>query len=191
MLSMVMRMTLVVAPMYLLSRHSIPRVLKPLHTHVPNPSIEHCVPQSLYNPVQRHALARDMHGLTCIPLGMNQRRSNYQLSDGQGDPKNRTFSPPQLYRGPYARSIGYFLLVYPNYTGLIHTRVLDLDLLVKWSLLHPPKYHDYVAHATIASIQGNANPFFDDSDQARHDILSSVTRTSATAVVDCEHRCRH
>ena len=82
--------------------------------------------------------------------------------------------PPIVYRGPYARSIGYFVLTYPNYAPLVHLQVLDLRLLVRWSELHPITYCEEVAHETIASMQDNVNPFFIDEVEAYQDIMNKL-----------------
>lgn len=161
-----------------------------LHPTICNPTIEHCVPQSFYHRQDHRDLSRDMHALICLPGGLNSHRSNFKLVEpesttgwsdvGQGGyafkhEKRRLFVPPDKYRGPYARSIGYFALTYPSYASLVHSRVLDLRVLAEWSDAHPSTYSEKVAHETIASIQNNVNPFFVDSLDATHALLDLMS----------------
>lgn len=173
-------------PSYLLSLSSIRQVMAALNPTVCNPTIEHCVPQSYYHTDDHQRLARDMHALICLPGGLNSQRSNYKLveegsmtgwepvgPDGYAmkHERRRLFVPPIIYRGPYARSVGYFALTYPEYAHLVHARVLDFKLLVQWSELHPATYSEKVVHETIASLQNNANPFLVDPVEAQHSVL--------------------
>jgi endonuclease I len=128
-----------------------------------------------------------MHSLICLPRRLNSQRSNYKLVEsaslddwkavgneklGVRHNKRRLFIPPVLYRGPYARSIGYFVLTYPTYASLVHLRVLDLRLLVKWSEEYPITHSEEYAHEIIASMQDNVNPFFIDEMDAYQDITN-------------------
>ena len=171
-------------PAYFLSPASIRKVMYELHPSVCTPTIEHCVPQSMYAPADRW-VARDMHGLMCLPSQLNLHRSNYKLRpEPAADPgdggwqavgegghalkhtRRRLFVPPPLYRGMYARGVGYFVLTYPDYAAAVHARVLDFEHLLEWSLAHPPSHQEKVAHHAIAAIQENTNPFHVDVDDA-------------------------
>lgn len=173
-------------PSYLLSLASIRQVMSNLHPTICNPTIEHCVPRSYYHRNDHQNLARDMHALLCLPGGLNSHRSNFKLVEpektsgweavGQGGhafkhEKRRLFVPPTKYRGPYARSIGYFVLTYPTYASLVHSRVLDLRVLADWSEVYPITHSEQVVHATIESIQENCNPFFVDAWEAQQAVL--------------------
>ena len=87
-----------------------------LAPNVTSPTVEHCVPRSHYFDGDK-TLGRDMHALICVPKGLDCKRSNFKLVDANfidipdsgialRDDKRRHFVPPELYRGPYARSIG-------------------------------------------------------------------------------------
>jgi len=180
-------MTMNKPPTHLLSIKSVRQVITKLHPAIKDPTLEHCVPRSLYAKTDRSILLRDMHALTCLPRRLNSQRSNYTLVEtgplegwkavGRGEhalkhDNYRLFIPPMIYRGPYARSIGYFVLTYPNYAPIVHLRVLDLRLLIQWSEEYPISHAEEYAHETIASIQDNVNPFFIDELDAYQDITS-------------------
>jgi endonuclease I len=174
------------APKYMLSAQSIRALLVQWHPHVPSPTVEHCVPRSHYQKKDK-VLGRDMHALMCVPKVLNSKRSNFKLVDANftdtwakerpgpsialRDDKRRLFLTPEVYRGSYARSIGYFVLTYPRYTNLVHSNVLDLELLLQWSCLHPCSYVESKRHEAIAMIQQNQNPFFENPQKAHTDLL--------------------
>ena len=176
------------APSYLLSPASIRVLMANLHPTVCSPTIEHCVPRSHYREGDDQILGRDMHALICVPESLNSHRSNYRLVDvkctegwkavGQGvafrHDRRRLFLPPPKYRGAYARSIGYFVLTYPSYADLVHSKVLDLELLVEWSGMYPCTHVEAEVHATIASIQKNKNPFVTNPAAASRSVLKLV-----------------
>lgn len=174
-------------PKSMLTNQSIKALMARWHPIVCSPTIEHCVPRSYYHKGDK-VLGRDMHALICLPKALNFHRSNYKLVDADctegwrkvgPDPgiafrhdRRRLFVPPEHYRGPYARSIGYFVLTYPSYFDIVHSNVLDLELLLKWSCLYPCTSVESKRHETIASIQQNYNPFFVDPKQAHHGLLT-------------------
>lgn len=173
-------------PKYLLSAGSIRTLMASMHPAVSNPTIEHCVPKCHYRgTVDGQVMERDMHALICLPAKLNSARSNYKLCDpcstngwskiaggaAYRHEKRRLFFPPAAYRGAYARSIGYFVLTYPSYAHVVHSQVLDLDLLVEWSQNHPCNHMEIVKHETIASIQHNENPFVTDPASAERLVL--------------------
>lgn len=129
-----------------------------------------------------------MHSLLLMSRQLNVHRSNYKLVEefvalngleavGEAFKHNthRLFIPPTQYRGPYARSIGYFVLTYPSYASVVHSNVLDLRLLLSWLEKHPVTYSCKKAHANIANIQDNVNPLIVDHVDACHD-LSKILR---------------
>ena len=180
-LFMSVSMTVNGPPRNLFSRKAIRKIMTSLHPTMDSPTIEHCVPQSHYKKTDRWRMARDMHGLTCLPRHLNSHRSNYRLvesiSQTEKHDKHGVFAPPPEYRGVYARSIGYIVLTYPSYASLVHTNVLDLNLLIKWSEMYPCTYADEVVHANVASLQQNANPLFLNAVDAYHDITTMLPRS--------------
>lgn len=161
----------------------IRKLFREFHPFIENPSIEHCVPRSVYKDNPR--LGRDMHNLICLPRHLNSHRSNYKLVNfkkseqwkclEQGAKKNtkkQFFVPPSAFKGMYARSIGYFFLVNPTYQDQIQRFVLDPELLLQWDSEHPPSSTEMRLHDRISHLQENENPLLVKStrDDALHEI---------------------
>lgn len=175
-------------PSTMLHPSSIRKLFRELHPHIHDPSVEHCVPRSLYK--QEKKLGQDMHNLISMPRSLNSHRSNYKLVEsmvfpkhvGEGAKKNtksNLFVPPEHYRGMYARSIAYFYLVYPQYQEPITRLVLDPELLLKWNCEYPPSDTERELHDRISHLQMNDNPLFVKStrDEALHAIWVTITLT--------------
>jgi endonuclease I len=182
-------MSLWKAPSTLLCPNNIRKVFRELHPYINEPSVEHCVPKSLYK--QEQALARDMHNLISMPRSLNCHRSNFTLvNDMRGashgwkeileakkNTKKKLFIPPEQYKGRYSRSIGYFYVIYPRYQDQIRTLVLDPELMLRWNSEYPPSSTEKAVHDKICQLQENENPLLVSStrDDALHEIWSSLS----------------
>lgn len=168
-------MTIWNAPITYRSPRYIRKLFREFHPDTLTPSVEHCVPKSLFK--DRKVLGQDMHNLLSMPRDLNSHRSNFKLMpfgienasvdtswkhlrewDAWKCTKQRLFVPPDAYKGRYARSIGYFALVYPPYQECIRTMVLDPRWILEWSSDHPPSDSERRFHETISQLQGNENP---------------------------------
>ena len=167
----------------------IRKLFREFHPHVPNPSVEHCVPQSMFKP--QKILGRDMHNLLSMPAGLNSHRSNFKLVqamesmdtskitkikewDAWKCPQQRIFMPPDAYKGRYARAIGYFYLVYPVYQERILTQVLDSQCIIEWNLRYPPSDEERRLHDVVTTLQENENPLMVPS--STYDALHEIFR---------------
>lgn len=170
-------------PSTMLCPSKIRKLFKDFHPHVNDPSVEHCVPRSLYK--EEKQLGRDMHNLISMPRSLNSKRSNYKLVESivekqeQGakkNTKNKVFVPPEHFRGRYARSIGYFFLLYPHYQDPIARLVLDPELLLRWNSEYPPSDTEMGLHERVSHLQSNENPLIAKS--TRDDALHAIWITS-------------
>lgn len=183
------KMTFWKPPSRLLRPNNIRKLFKEAHPYIKDASVEHCVPRSLYK--QEKQLGRDMHNLLSMPQRLNAHRSNFRLVDNltctlehewkdlgfeyEGAKKNtkkQLFLPPEQYKGLYARAIGYFYLLYPQYQDPIRRCVLDPGLILQWDSEYPPSGTETGFHDRIARLQENENPLLVKSirDEALHEI---------------------
>lgn len=73
--------------------------------------------------------------------------------------KKKIFVPNINSRGLIARSIAYMDITYEN---IDINNVIDIELLLKWNLEHPPTYIEKKQNEIIKNYQGNINIFIND-----------------------------
>lgn len=155
------------APLRLLPRRDLARFMRLIYPCVPDPSMEHVVPQSMYLP---HNASRDLHNILLIPCTLNSHRQDYAFGvrtshrswvqilnhDAWKNTKSRMYQPPPHHRGPIARKIKYFMSVYPQ----LYTRpIIDAQLLHEWDLCHAVTDEERFIDSVVAQVQGNHNPW--------------------------------
>ena len=140
---------------------------------------EHTWPQSRFNSRENKAYQKaDLHHLFPTDSRANSIRANYNFSELQGGvsvfkscPLSKIgtipgtsrdgFEPPQNHKGNVARALFYFSIRY-------EIPIADFEEVVlrQWNLLDPVDDEERARNDAIEMIQGNRNPFIDDSDLA-------------------------
>ena len=122
---------------------------------------EHIYPRSMVN---NTALA-DLHHLRTADAEINESRSNFPFTDGQGTYKlvgGNTFFPGEEWRGDVARMIMYMNLRYEE----PFSDMGGLALFLKWNAEDPLSPIEIQRNEVIANAQGNRNPFIDNPNLA-------------------------
>jgi endonuclease I len=149
-------------------------------------TIEHVVPQSLYH-AKHPDLAGDMHNFIVYPGKLNNRRSNFRMTDRipmtsvvnvldkngdvtsiktHKDLRGRSafcymgnFVPLSKHRGRISRCIAYFVNTYPEYADDVFSKVIDPSIVVLWYHMYPISTWEARLNKHIQQVQGNENPF--------------------------------
>lgn len=117
---------------------------------------EHIYPRSMVN---NTALA-DLHHLRTADAKINESRSNFPFTDGQGTYKlvgGNKFFPGEEWKGDVARMIMYMNLRYEE----PFSDMGGLALFLKWNAEDPVSLIEMQRNEIIAGAQGNRNPFID------------------------------
>jgi len=137
---------------------------------------EHVFSKSLAEPsldTDNPGSGTDTHNLRAADSQMNSSRSNRPYIDGEGDAGTRdngTFYPGDEWRGDVARIIMYMYVRYPNQCEAIsvgegstsYSNFGDMpNIFLEWNTEDPVSSYEINRNNTIASTQGNRNPFID------------------------------
>jgi len=135
---------------------------------------EHVYARSLANPsldTNYPSAGTDAHNLRASDGQMNSSRSNRVFSEANGIATITAqghFYPGDEWKGDIARIIMYMYLRYPNQclanniasgTNNFHPDMPDVFL--EWNVEDPVSSFEVQRNNTIASVQGNRNPFID------------------------------
>lgn len=146
-------------------------------------NVEHTWPQSRFNKRMNSSHQKsDLHHLFPADSKANGKRGNCPFSEfKRGTPAllncsmSHTgnisgtgmvgFEPPMNHKGNVARALFYFSMRYD-------IRIKDYEeiILRQWNIVDPVDEEEMRRNELIASIQGNRNPFIDDSELA--DLIS-------------------
>jgi endonuclease I len=152
----------------------------PKHTEI---NIEHTWPQSRFNKRQSRSHQKaDLHHLYPTESVSNSTRGNIYFGEfDDAEPINHNcskaksghfsstgktgFEPPNKHKGNVARALFYFSARY-------EIRIPDHEefFLRQWHLMDPVDQDEIERNDIIESIQGNRNPFVDDSQ-----LINSIT----------------
>lgn len=138
---------------------------------------EHTWPQSRFNRSENKSFQKsDLHHLYPTDSRANSRRGNYNFANLNGGqiahskcPLSRVgnisgtsrdgFEPPEEHKGNVARALFYFSLRYD-----IPIADFEEVVLRQWNWLDPVDDQERARNEAISLIQGNRNPFVDDSE---------------------------
>ena len=136
---------------------------------------EHTWPQSRFNSnMSKTAQKTDLHHLYPTDSRANSSRGNLIFGEVNGRAVNSScvasqrgeeygsgttaFQPPRRHRGNVARALFYFSIRYK-----ISISQTEEDYLREWHRDDPVDAHERQRNNRIADLQGNRNPFIDDS----------------------------
>lgn len=135
---------------------------------------EHTWPQSRFNSNEdRFTQKGDLHHLFPVDSRSNSSRSNIDFGDVNGEPltncprskrgddlntNSTSFEPPKEHKGNVARALFYFSVRYR-----ISIDDIEEAYLKEWNRVDPVDQAEKSRHEQIYQIQGNRNPFIDDS----------------------------
>lgn len=140
-------------------------------------NVEHTWPQSRFNKRENKAYQKsDLHHLFPSDSKANGKRGNLpfaEFSSGRSatpscsqsryghivEAMKNGFEPPDNHKGNVARALFYFSIRY-------NVRIKDYEEVVlrQWNLLDPVDSEELRRNGQIEKIQGNRNPFIDDSE---------------------------
>ena len=104
----------------------------------------------------------DMHHIRPCNSSVNSSRGNTPFGVGSG-----YYTPTDEYKGDVARIIFYLLTRYEKADDYSVTVIAQsMDMLLEWNDLDPVSNHEAYRNDYISDIQGNRNPFIDNSDYA-------------------------
>lgn len=143
---------------------------------------EHTVPQSWFN--SNEPMRSDLHHLFPSYANINSQRgalpfgdisdsqttkwwryTSYRSSTPSSSTRNQyseyksgLFEPREDHKGNCARAVFYFYTMYPTQAGSI-SQIGDLNTLYQWHLNDPVDANEISRNNSIASYQGNRNPY--------------------------------
>lgn len=109
----------------------------------------------------------DLHHIRACESGVNSSRGNKPYSSST---TNQYYYPGDEFKGDVARIIFYLLVRYADEVVSKNINVNDVvssfDLLIKWNNEDPVSNLEITRNNYVYSVQGNRNPFIDNSNYA-------------------------
>ena len=122
---------------------------------------EHIYPQSkLEGNVDFEEAKNDLHHLRSVDIDINEMRSNYPFTEGNGDYElinGNSWYPGDEWKGDVARMVMYVHLKY----GEPFSDVGNLEMFLRWNVEDPVSAFEMQRQEVIEGAQGNRNPFID------------------------------
>ena len=136
----------------------------PIKNHYPL-SAEHVVPK--YNMFYNKRLTGDLHNLIPVNRHDNSRRSKYPFIEGNCENnicvKNKEVKIHNSLKGTISRIIIYFYYNYCRDYNLDLNKTGDIRMFVRWCTTYPVSMKEVIRNEYIKKVQGNSNPFIEDS----------------------------
>lgn len=105
----------------------------------------------------------DLHHIRPCSNSINSSRGNKKFGESSG-----YFTPNDEYKGDVARIIFYLMVRYAESDNSSFEIIAEsLELLLEWNELDPVSETEIIRNNYIYTIQGNRNPFIDNSDYAQ------------------------
>lgn len=105
----------------------------------------------------------DLHHIRPCNTSVNSSRGNKKFGVSSG-----YYTPSDEYKGDVARIIFYLMVRYSEADYYDFTAIAEsLDILLEWNVLDPVSETEIIRNNYIYTIQGNRNPFIDNSDYAQ------------------------
>ncbi len=126
---------------------------------------EHIYPRSLLKKDMKGYTVGDLHHLRYCNSSINSTRSNRPFTKANGECKKigkHLWYPSDKSRGDVARMIMYLKLRYNE----DFSKVGGIDLFLEWNKQDPVDDFERQRNNQIEKVQGNRNPFIDNSDLA-------------------------
>lgn len=102
----------------------------------------------------------DLHHIRPCDNSVNSSRGNKKFGESSG-----YFTPNDEYKGDIARIIFYLMVRYTESDKYSFESIAEsLELLLEWNELDPVSETEIIRNNYIYTIQGNRNPFIDNSD---------------------------
>ena len=140
-------------------------------------NVEHTWPQSRFNKRENRAFQKsDLHHLFPSDSKANGKRGNLPFGEFKSgrsatpncalsrygridEARKNGFEPPANHKGNVARALFYFSLRYD-----LRIKPYEEMVLRQWNILDPVDSEEVRRNTLIEKIQGNRNPFIDDSE---------------------------